>query len=92
MPAKEHEAVTEELTSLLEYRPTHLAWPIPPNVVDEVAREFQLDEIGPTAPAGHSRIAGDVYGSEVFLQNLGDVLSRFRMNPAETVPPRERKS
>ena len=27
----------------------------------------------------------------VFLQNLGDVLSRFRMNPAETVPPRERK-
>src|SRR5216117_380489 len=59
--------------------------PIPPNVIDEVAREFQLDEIGPTAPAGHSRIAGDVYGSEVFLQNLGDVLSRFRMNPAETV-------
>src|SRR2546428_12969167 len=50
--------------------------PIPPNVIDEVAREFQLDEIGPTAPAGHSRIAGDVYGSEVFLQNLGDVLSR----------------
>ena len=62
------------------------------HAIDEVAREFQLDEIGPTAPAGHSRIAGDVYGSEVFLQNLGDVLSRFRMNPAETVPPRERKS
>src|SRR6476660_9758904 len=66
--------------------------PILPNVIDEVAREFQLDEIGPTAPPGHSRVAGDVYGSEAFLQNLGEVLSRFRMNPAETVPPRERKS
>ncbi|HET9802414.1 MAG TPA: AAA family ATPase [Candidatus Acidoferrum sp.] len=65
--------------------------PIPPNVIDDVAREFQLDEIGPTAPPGHSRVAGDVYGSEAFLQNLGEVLSRFRMSTTETVPPRERK-
>src|SRR5215471_15719954 len=44
--------------------------PIPPNVIEDVAREFQLDEIGPTAPPGHARVAGDVYGSEAFLQNL----------------------
>jgi len=66
--------------------------PIQPTIIEEVAREFQLDEIGPTAPPGHSRIAGDVYSSEAFLQNLGEVLSRFRMSPAETAPTRERKS
>jgi hypothetical protein len=34
--------VTEELTSLLEFRPTHLAWPIPPNVVERVGVDDAL--------------------------------------------------
>jgi type II secretory pathway predicted ATPase ExeA len=66
--------------------------PIAPDVIEEVAREFQLDEIGPNASPGQSRVTGDVYGSEAFLQNLGEVLSRFRMSPHEPVPTRERKS
>jgi type II secretory pathway predicted ATPase ExeA len=56
--------------------------PIESKVVEEVAREFQLDEVEPIPPAGHNYIDGDVYESEVFLRNLGDVLSRFRSNPS----------
>src|SRR5450755_81076 len=37
-------------------------------VVEDVAREFQLDEVEPVAPAGTSRIETDVYSSESFLQ------------------------
>src|SRR5579863_10522583 len=55
--------------------------PIQPKVVEEIAREFQLDEIEPVAPAGSSRPDNDVYNSEAFLQNLGEALSRFRVNP-----------
>jgi len=62
-------------------------------VIDEVCNaSFNSTKSDQQHPLGIPRIAGDVYGSEAFLQNLGDVLSRFRMNPAETVPSRERKS
>jgi general secretion pathway protein A len=65
--------------------------PIQPKVVEEIAREFQLDEIEPVAPAGSaSRPDNDVYNSEAFLQNLGEALSRFRVNPP-TTSGRERK-
>jgi general secretion pathway protein A len=60
-------------------------------VVEDVAREFQLDEVEPVAPAGTSRIETDVYSSESFLQNLGEALSRFRANPPSTTTTRERK-
>jgi general secretion pathway protein A len=60
--------------------------PIQSKIVEEVAREFQLDEVEPVAPAGGSRIDTDVYNSEAFLQNLGEALSRFRVTPT-----RERK-
>jgi general secretion pathway protein A len=62
--------------------------PIQPIIVEEVAREFQLDEVEPIAPNGGSKIETDVYNSEAFLQNLGEALSRFRVGPATT---RERK-
>jgi general secretion pathway protein A len=63
--------------------------PIQPKVVEEIAREFQLDEIEPVAPAGGaSRPDNDVYNSEAFLQNLGEALSRFRVSPP---PTRDRK-
>src|SRR2546426_4195712 len=65
--------------------------PIGPNIVEDVAHEFQLDEVGPTAPEGSTRIETEVYNSEAFIQNLGEALSRFRMNPYLSSSTRERK-
>jgi general secretion pathway protein A len=61
--------------------------PIQPKIVEEVAQEFQLDEVEPIAPVG-SKVDTDVYNSEAFLQNLGEALSRFRLSPTTT---RDRK-
>ncbi len=55
--------------------------PIQPKIVEEVAHEFQLDEVEPVAPVGSTKIDTDVYNSEAFLQNLGEALSRFRVGP-----------
>jgi general secretion pathway protein A len=63
--------------------------PIQFQIVGEVAREFQLDEIAPIAQSGDSKIDTDVYNSEAFIQNLGEALSRFRLSPPTTT--RERK-
>jgi len=63
--------------------------PIQPKIVEEVAREFQLDEVEPVAPTGGLRVDTDVYNSEAFIQNLGEALSRFRLHP--TLTTRERK-
>ena len=65
--------------------------PISAKTVEDVAHEFQLDEVEPTAPAGSTRIDGEVYNSEAFIQNLGEALSRFRIRPSMTAPIRERK-
>lgn len=65
--------------------------PITPKIVEDVAHEFQLDEVEPTAPAGSTRIVADVYNSEAFIQNLGEALSKFRMSPHMSSPTRERK-
>ena len=63
---------------------------IEPKVIEDVAREFQLDEVEPIAPPASARQDGDVFQSEAFIQNLGEALSRFRMSPS--VPSsRERK-
>ncbi len=64
---------------------------ISPRIVEEVAHEFQLDEVEPTAPAESTRIQADVYDSEAFIQNLGEALSRFRMGSPGTAPTRGRK-
>ena len=58
--------------------------PIQPKIVEDVAREFQLDELEPVAPNGGSKIDSEVYNSEAFLQNLGEALSRFRFRPSTT--------
>jgi general secretion pathway protein A len=65
--------------------------PIEPKFVEEVAHEFQLDEVEPTAPEESTRIGSDVYNSEMFIQNLGEALSRFRIGPGMTTPTRGRK-
>jgi hypothetical protein len=65
--------------------------PISPKIVEDVAHEFQLDEVEPAAPPGSTRIDADVYNSEMFIQNLGEALSRFRMSPPLSSSTRERK-
>jgi general secretion pathway protein A len=62
--------------------------PIQPKIVEEVAHEFQLDEVEPIPPTAGPKIDTDVYNSEAFIQNLGEALSRFRLSPSST---RERK-
>ena len=57
--------------------------PIDAATVEEVAREFQLDQVSPIAPEG-AFTDTDVYNSEAFLQNLGEALSRFRMGPSSS--------
>jgi len=63
--------------------------PISPKIVEDVAHEFQLDEVEPTAPEGSTRMDEDVYNSEAFIQNLGEALSRFRMSPTPTTRGRK---
>jgi general secretion pathway protein A len=65
--------------------------PVSSKIVEDVAHEFQLDEVEPAAPAGSTRIDADVYNSEAFIQNLGEALSRFRMDPRIPAPGRGRK-
>ncbi len=65
--------------------------PIEPPIVEEIAREFQLDEIAPIAPPGSLTVTQDVFNSESFVQKLGEALSHFRMGPSSTTPNRERK-
>ena len=55
--------------------------PIQPGIVEEVAHEFQLDVVEPTATPEGIRTSAELYNSEAFIQNLGEALSRFRMNP-----------
>lgn len=64
--------------------------PIGVKIVEDVAHEFQLDEVAPTASGSVKVVDEERYTSESFIQNLGDALSRFRMNPPVTTP-RERK-
>jgi type II secretory pathway predicted ATPase ExeA len=64
---------------------------IEPKVIEDVAREFQLDEVEPIAPPPSARADADVFQSEAFIQNLGEALSRFRMSPPVPTSTRERK-
>ena len=57
--------------------------PILPKTIEEVAHEFQLDEVEPTASPESLRTSAELYNSEAFIQNLGEVLSRFRMFPQD---------
>jgi general secretion pathway protein A len=64
--------------------------PVPAHLVDEVAREFQLDDIEPTAPAGFPNSAKQSANTEALLENLDELLGRLRQ--VNAVPFRERKS
>jgi type II secretory pathway predicted ATPase ExeA len=63
--------------------------PVPAHLVEEVALEFQLDEIAPIASVGISS-NGDGPSTQVLLENVDERLGRQRrVNP---LPSRERKS
>lgn len=64
--------------------------PIEAKIVEDVAREFQLDEVEPISPEPTGRANAEVYSSETFIQNLGEALSRFRVDPS-ALPTRGRK-
>ncbi|MDP9340424.1 MAG: AAA family ATPase [Acidobacteriota bacterium] len=65
---------------------------VTPKIVEDIAREFQLDEIDPIPPPGSvSRIDNDVYNSETFVQNLGEALSRFRISSPTVTSSRDKK-
>jgi general secretion pathway protein A len=55
--------------------------PIQPKIVEDVAREFQLDEVEPGVSPENLRTSAELYNSEAFIQNLGEALSRFRLSP-----------
>jgi len=65
--------------------------PIVPKVIEDIAREFQLDEVEPVAPPEALRPDADLYSSESFIQNLGEALSRFRTSSTPTNPRRNQK-
>ncbi len=65
--------------------------PVPAHLVEEVAREFQLDEIEPIAPAGHSNGAKPTIDAQALLQNLDELLGRLREANIMPIPVRERK-
>jgi general secretion pathway protein A len=62
--------------------------PIPAHLVEEVAREFQLDEIAPIVSDGISA-AEQTANTQALLQNLDELLGRLRQVAAP--PSRERK-
>lgn len=60
------------------------------DIIDGVAREFQLDELEPAARTTDSN-STDAFISEAFIHNLGEALLRFRSGTVGTPPARGRK-
>jgi len=54
--------------------------PIESKIIEDIAREFRLDVAEPIAPPESLRTSAELYNSEAFIQNLGEVLSRFRIS------------
>lgn len=46
--------------------------PIRAKIVEDVAREFQMDEVEPIASPESLRTSSEIYNSEAFLQSLGE--------------------
>ena len=64
--------------------------PVPAHLVEEVAREFQLDEIAPVAGNGAAHHSAATTNTEELLEDLHELLGRLRQ--ANVVASRERKS
>jgi general secretion pathway protein A len=63
--------------------------PVPAQLVEEVARDFQLDEVAPIAGNGTIHPVGAM-NTEALLENLDELLGRLRQ--ANALTSRERKS
>ncbi len=64
--------------------------PVPAHLVEEVAREFQLDEIPPISGNGSSSAAQQSANAEALYQSLNELLGRLRH--LNVTPSPERKS
>lgn len=64
--------------------------PVAAHLVEEVAREFQLDEVAPVASSVTSSGAKESASTQALLENLDDLLGRLRR--LNVAPSRERKS
>lgn len=64
--------------------------PVPAHIVEEVAREFQLDEIAPVARTATSSQAAQAASAQALLDHLDELLNRFRQVGIRT--DQERKS
>jgi general secretion pathway protein A len=77
--------------SLINAYVDHLR-PVPAHLVEEVAREFQLDEIAPTvSPTTFSAPAQQSVDAQMLLQNLDELLGRLRQTNVVPYAARERK-
>lgn len=67
---------------------------VEPRIIDDVAREFELDKTyAVPAPSDPPAEADRAYGTEAFLQGLAEVLGRFRSDSSHLSRiPRDRKS
>ena len=52
--------------------------PIEPKIIEDIAREFQLDQVGPTVPEGNTRLDADTYMNEVSEQVEGLIKAWLR--------------
>jgi general secretion pathway protein A len=52
--------------------------PIEPKIIEDIAREFQLDQVGPTVPEGNTRLDADTYMTEVSEQVEGLIKAWLR--------------
>jgi type II secretory pathway predicted ATPase ExeA len=64
--------------------------PVPAHLVEEVAREFQLDEVPPVSGNGSSSGAQQAANTQALMENLNELLGRLRH--LNVTPSPERKS
>jgi general secretion pathway protein A len=76
--------------SLINAYVDHLR-PVPAHLVEEVAREFQLDEIEPIVSVGSLPRVAQAADAQALLQNLDELLGRLRQSNVVLSPSRERK-
>ena len=76
--------------SLINAYVDHLR-PVPAHLVEEVAREFQLDEIEPIVRARLAPTGTQASDTQALLQNLDELLGRLRQSNVVLSSTRERK-
>jgi general secretion pathway protein A len=76
--------------SLINAYVDHLR-PVPAHLVEEVAREFQLDEIEPIVRARLAPTGAQASDTQALLQNLDELLGRLRQSNVVLSSTRERK-